>query len=181
MKKNAKNALKKQTTSKKQKLIGVTHYIDPKTGELVPMQVTKVEYRDFNFHKVWLQNLIVSLDDVTNKKMELAFWIIDNLNKENQLVMTYRTIAKKSGISEGTVKATMKALQTGSIPFLKKINSGAYQVNPEILWKGTHSSRMGIVFDYSTNKPEEEEFEEEFEEDYNEETVENKDNETDTD
>ena len=140
---------KVKTTSKKQKLIGTQEYVNQSTGEIVPMIVTSIEDRDFNFHKMWLNNLIMSLDEITNRKMELAFWIIENLNKENQLVMTQRKIAEKSGISYKTVCDTMRLLQQGEIPFLVKINSGAYQVNPDVIWKGSHTSRMGIVFDYS--------------------------------
>lgn len=139
------------TTSKKQKFVGIQEYINPQTGEVVPMQVTKLEDRDFNFHKVWLQHLITSLDEISNKKMELAFWIIENLNTENQLIMTQRTISQKTGISLGTVRDTMKALQNGKPAFLVKINSGAYQVNPQVIWKGSHGKRMGIVFDYVDN------------------------------
>lgn len=138
-------------TSKKQKFVGIQEYINPQTGEVVPMQVTKLEDRDFNFHKVWLQHLITSLDEISNKKMELAFWIIENLNTENQLIMTQRTISQKTGISLGTVRDTMKALQNGKPAFLVKINSGAYQVNPQVIWKGSHGKRMGIVFDYVDN------------------------------
>ena len=65
--------------------------------------------------------------------------------------MTQRVIAEKSGISLYTVINTMKALQEGNPAFLVKINSGAYQVNPDIVWKGSHNARMGIIFDYSDN------------------------------
>ena len=65
--------------------------------------------------------------------------------------MTQRVISEKSGISLYTVINTMKALQEGEPAFLVKINSGAYQVNPDIVWKGSHNARMGIIFDYSDN------------------------------
>ena len=42
----------------------------------------------------------------------------------------------------------MRALQEGEPSFLQKINSGAYRVNPEIIFKGSHSNRMGIVYEY---------------------------------
>lgn len=150
-------------TNKKQKLVGVQEYINPNTGELVPMQVVSVEDRDFNFHKVWLQHLVNSLDSISNQKLRLAFWIIDNLNKENQLVMTQRQISDKSGMSLKTVQRTMKSLQEGNPAFLVKINGGAYMVNPNIIWKGSHSSRMGIIFDYieATGTTQEEEKEDE--------------------
>lgn len=143
------------TKQKKQKYVGQTTVIDTNTGEMIPMQITQVEERDFNFHKVWLRNLIMSFEDISNQKLRLAFWIIEHLNKENQLVMTQQAIAEKSGISIGTVKETMKRLQgkgeNGSVPFLIRINSGAYQVNPDVIFKGTHGSRMGVIFDYGEN------------------------------
>ena len=135
-------------TNKKQKLVGIQEYLNPNTGELLPMQVVSIEDRDFNFHKVWLQHLVNSLDSISNQKLRLAFWIIDNLNKENQLVMTQRQIADKSGMSLKTVQRTMKSLQEGNPAFLVKINGGAYMVNPDVIWKGSHSSRMGVIFDY---------------------------------
>jgi len=141
------------TTSKKTKFVKNEVLYDAQ-GEAIPMQMISVEERDFNFHKVWLQNLINSLDGITNQRLKLAFWIIENLTKENLLVMTQRTIAKKAGMSLNTVIRTMKALQEGEKPFLIKINSGAYQVNPEIIWKGSHSNRMGIIFDYNTRASE---------------------------
>ena len=100
--------MSKQSTSKKQKFVGSKELIDPATGEIYPVQINTVEDRDFNFHKVWLQNFIMSLDSIANQKLKLAFWIIENLNKENMLVMTQRKIAEKTGISLRTVSKTMR-------------------------------------------------------------------------
>lgn len=140
-----------QITTKKQKFVGYKELIDPETGETYPMQMNVIEDRDFNFHKVWLQNLVNSIDGVINQKMKLAFWIIENLDKENQLIMTQRMIAEKTGISLQTVSKTIKLLckpPSGGIAFLQKINSGAYKVNPDVLFKGSHSNRMGLCFEY---------------------------------
>ena len=135
-------------TSKKQKFIGYKDLIDPDTGEHYPMQLSVVEDRDFNFHKIWLQHLVNSLDGISNQKLRLAFWIIEHLDKENQLVMTQRKIHEETGMSLQTVNRTLKALQEGEPPFLQKINSGAYRVNPDVIWKGSHSNRMGVCFKY---------------------------------
>lgn len=135
-------------TTKKQKFVGYRELVDPETGEKYPMQMNVLEDRDFNFHKVWLQHLVNSLDSISNQKLRLAFWIIDNLDRENKLTMTQRAIAEKSGMSYQTVNRTIKALQEGNPAFLVKINSGAYRVNPEVIWKGSHSNRMGICYEY---------------------------------
>lgn len=147
-------------TTKKQKFVGYKELVDPKTGEKYPMQMNVIEDRDFNFHKVWMQHLINSLDDISNQKLKLAFWIIDNLDKENQLVMTQRKMAEKSGISYQTVSRTIKLLCTptnkDTKPFLQKINGGAYRVNPEVLFKGSHGNRMGICYEYHKTNGEKE-------------------------
>ena len=151
-------------TTKKQKFVGYKTLVDPDTGETYPMQMNVLEDRDFNFHKVWLQHLVNSLDSISNQKLRLAFWIIDNLDKENQLIMTQRAIAEASGMSLQTVSRTLKALcekPDGGPAFLQKINSGAYRVNPEVIFKGSHSNRMGVCYEYrevdsrATEKPSE--------------------------
>lgn len=134
-------------TNKKVKFIGKETYINANTGELQEMQVTSVEERDFNFHKVWMKSFIATLDIVGNQKTKLCFWIIDNLNKENQLCYTYRQISDKTGISLDTVRITMRILLDAD--FLRKRNQGVYIVNPDIVFKGTRNGRMNILTQYN--------------------------------
>ena len=55
-------------TTKKQKFVGYKMLIDPETGEQYPMQMNVLEDRDFNFHKVWMQHLVTSLDGIRNQR-----------------------------------------------------------------------------------------------------------------
>ena len=66
--------------------------------------------------------------------------------------MTQRKIAKNSGISLYTVSETLKVLMDSN--FLQKINSGAYRVNPNVLWKGGKSARMNVLFKYHQDEKE---------------------------
>ncbi len=141
-----------KNTKKKVKVIGTENYIKQDTGEIKEMQVINVEERDFNFHKVWLGHIINSIDLIGNQKTKLAFWIIENLNKENQLIMTQRKIAEKTGMSMQTVSLTIKALIESN--FLVKINSGAYRVNPNVLFKGGKTDRLNVLIEYSNEKKE---------------------------
>ena len=136
-------------TTKKQKFVGFDE-LYTRDGEAVPVQISQIEDRDFNFHKLWLQMFINGLDRIANKKMKLAFWIIDHLNKENQLVYTFRRMAEETGLSIDTIIRTMKELQNGDPPFLKKLQSGVYVVNPDILYKGSHKGRMGVIYQFGT-------------------------------
>lgn len=134
-------------TTKKVKVIGTRKYINQDSGEIEDFQVVNIEEIDFNFHKIWLNHIINSLDLIGNQKTRLAFWIVDNLDKENKLTMTYRQISEKSGISYQTVSRTMKSLIESN--FLQQINQGAYRINPNIIFKGTRSGRLNVLYQYN--------------------------------
>lgn len=135
-----------ETTRKKVKVIGTENYINQKTGEINEMQIIDIEERDANFHKLWLGHILNSIDLIGNQKTKLAFWILDNLNSENQLIMTQREISNKTGIARGTITSTLKALVDSN--FLKMQQSGVYQVNPDVLFKGGKNSRMNVLIKY---------------------------------
>ena len=136
------------TTVKKVKVIGQQQYVNVNTGELETMNVTSIEDRDFNFHKVWMRNFLSTLDIVGNHKTLLCMWIVDHINRDNQLIGTMRVIANESGMSLETVRITLKILLDAD--FLRRVQSGVYIVNPEVIFKGSYSSRMNILNQYST-------------------------------
>lgn len=137
----------RQQTTKKVKYVGTETFINAETGEIMDMQVSNVEERDFNFHKVWMRNFISTLEVVGNQKTKLSFWIIDHLDKENKLCMTYRQIADETGISLDTVRLTMAILLDGN--FLRRVNQGCYIVNPDIMYKGSRTGRLNVLTQFS--------------------------------
>lgn len=137
---------KQRHTTKRVKVIGVQDYVNQTTGEVEQFHVIQEQDRDFDFHKVWLHSIIDSLDLIGNKKTKLAFWIIDHLDRENNLTMTYRQISEKSGISLETVRKTMKALIEAD--FMRRINQGAYCINPDVIFKGSRNGRLNILLRY---------------------------------
>lgn len=138
-----------QKTKKKVKFKGTETFINSVTGELIEMQVTDIEERDFNFHKIWLKNVINTLDIVGNQKTRLAFWIIEHLDRENQLTLTYRQICEEYKRTEGqnisldTVAKTMTILLNSD--FIRRKNTGCYIVNPDIIFKGTRTGRLNVL------------------------------------
>lgn len=142
---------------KKQRIIGTETYYKKSTGELVPMDI--VESReadtDVNFHKLFLKNFIHALKDVADRKTALCFWILSNLTKENLLLFTYRQIADKTGCSYKTVADTMQVLLNND--FLRRLGSGRYMVNPDIIFKGSYQRRAAALKKYFqaplTNSP----------------------------
>lgn len=142
---------KNTQTSKKVKFKGTVEFIDKATGELIPMQVSEIEERDFNFHKVWLQYFINTLDIVGNQKTRLCYWIIEHLDKENKLTMTYRQISQYSGVSLDTVQQTMSMLIESD--FLRRYNRGCYIINPDVIFKGTRNGRLNVLTMYHGAEP----------------------------
>lgn len=146
--KSQKNKYSKpKQTRKAVKFLGTKEFIDPETGEKETMQVTNIEERDANFHKIWLGHMLESLDMIGNQKIRVAMFIMENINKENELIMTYRVIAEKTETSLQTVSETMKALQESNM--LNKIRNGYYRVNPDIIFKGGKEDRMNVLLRYS--------------------------------
>ena len=142
-------------TSKKTRVVGTQEYINKNTGEIEEFQVLNFQDRDFNFHKIWLEHIINSLNIIGNQKLKLTFWIIDNLDQNNKLSLTYRQISQKSEIGYQTVTTTMKSLIESN--FLKRINQGTYIINPEFIFKGSHKSRINILYQYDQIAPNENE------------------------
>ena len=137
-------------TRKTVKILGKENYINQETGEIKEMQIINIEERDANFHKFWLSQIIQALDLIGNQKIKFLFWIFENLNKENQLIMTQRKMAEKTGMSTKTITETLKLLIQADV--LQKINSGAYRVNPNAIFKGGKNDRINVLIQYSENK-----------------------------
>lgn len=134
------------TTRKKVKIIGQREFYDKITGEVSTFNVIDIEERDANFHKIWLFNIINSINLIGNQKIKFAFWLIDNMDAENKICMTMRQMAKKSAISLDTVMRTLKILQDNG--FIIKKNMGVYQINPNAIWKGGKDQRLRVLLDY---------------------------------
>lgn len=141
------------TTRKKVKVVGTETYINQSTGEIRKMHVVDITERDANFYKLWLGHILQSIDLIGNQKTKLAFWIIEHLDKENQLIMTQRKISEKTGMSIQTVSRTLQALIDSN--FLVKINSGAYRVNPDVLFKGGANDRLDVLMSYHHERDDE--------------------------
>ena len=110
---------------------------------------------DANFSKIWLKTFITTVTDISNAKMKVAFWIIENLNSHNEIPYTQRDIARLSGFSLYTVTKAITALQRAG--FLRKIppsRGRGYMVNPNCLFRGDYPDRMLMVKRFETcNQP----------------------------
>lgn len=126
--------------TKKVKYIGTQEYINADTGELIEMQVSDIEERDFNFKKVWMKDFLNAMELVGNKKTKVAYYIVDSVKKDNTIGFTYEEIAEELNCSRKTVGEVVNALLKAN--FMRKIRTGAYHINPNLIFKGGNAQRL---------------------------------------
>lgn len=153
------------------KYIGNKTYIDAETGETItfPQFVQEIE-GDFNFNKFWLKNYITAMQELANQKMLIAFYLIEHIDYKNEISFTQRELAKATNTSVRTVNATIQKLMADKDengekqePFLVKIRNSFYQVNPNIVFKGSHDNRIGQVTIFKQRTEENKKLEKEME------------------
>lgn len=127
--------------------------IDQETGEVVHVdQITKRIYGTKQFWKVYLMDFLSVLGIIDNKQLDIFIYIAENTNQSTNLFIgTYKQIAKDVGVSEPTISKIMKKLQQNN--FVKKVQNGVYQVNPNVLMKGNDNKRQMLLNYYEEEKP----------------------------
>jgi len=140
----------KKIKKKKQYIVGRQTYINSSTGELIDCLVMEKEvHNDFNFHKVWINDLISILNLIGGKKLEVFKYLMNEMNASNNyIIATYEKIKKDTGISYQTIRNTLKVLLDTN--FLRKINNGVYMVNPDVIVKGNSAKREALLVKYTT-------------------------------
>ena len=155
MSKNNPNKESKITTIikvKKQHIIGTQKYVNPNTGEIIECVVIEKHIEnDFNFHKVWLNDLMTILGMIGTKKMRVLNYLLKNLiDKENLIVVSYKEIEKELKISSRTIAQTFKILQNAN--FIVQVKKGVWRVNPAFLVKGNTNKRQALMIKYAEDK-----------------------------
>lgn len=149
----AKTHRKKKTTVYGNETI----YKRDENGELQALDATVIDEEwdeevDINWDKIWLGEVMEALEQVGNKKIKVANYILTHRDKvTNFLIQTQREIAEACGVSKQTVTSTLKALEMADLIVAK---SGVYQVNPDRIAYGKHNKRMAILRIYRANKKE---------------------------
>lgn len=136
-----------KSTSKKTKVIGTEQYINNATGVIEDFQVVRIEDSDFNFDKFWVSQLLTAIDEFGNQKIKLLLYLIQNRERSNNaIIKTVRELAADTGISKDTISATLKILEEHGIV---KRKTGVIFISPEVVFRGSHSNRQRILFEYT--------------------------------
>jgi len=105
----------------------------PITGEIKEVDVVIKPTSRHNFYITYLSAIIQMIDGVGNQKMKVVKYILQNMDSNNKLVETTNEIAKKSGVSKGTVVETLKLLEQADVIARK---TGCVMLSPKIAHKG---------------------------------------------
>lgn len=143
-------------TTKKVKAIGsVKGFLtNIATGEMEAQdfQVIEVEDKDFNFEKIWVGHIIEVLGLIGNAKIQATLWLLKNKDENNYVFITARELAEKTNTSYQTAQRTIRALKDAN--FLRPMaKGGVYQINPNMIFKGSHKKRMNVCIKYKEQEP----------------------------
>lgn len=127
--------------------------VDTETGEqIIVDQITKRVYGSKNFWKMYLMDFLMVLGIIDSKQVDIFIYIVENTNQSNNMfVGTYDKIAQDVGVCRQTIAKIMKKLQDNN--FVKRVQNGAWLVNPNILMKGNDQKRQILLSYYESEKP----------------------------
>ena len=145
---------KKKVRKKTQTIVGTQRYINADTGEILETTVIEKEVdRDFNFHKIWLNDLMSVLNLIGGKKLDILKYLLSEMRtQDNTISVTYTKIQEKLNTSRKTIAETMKILQEAN--FITKVQNGLYMVNPDVIVRGNGKKRDALMIKYVEAKNE---------------------------
>ncbi len=128
-------------------------FINQETGEIITVdQINKMVYGSKNFWKCYLMDFLAILGIIDSKQVDIFVYIAENTNPSNNMFIgTYKKISKDVGVSEPTISRMMKKMQENN--FIKKVQNGVWQVNPNILMKGDDRKRQILLSYYQSDEP----------------------------
>ncbi|MBQ8271364.1 MAG: replication/maintenance protein RepL [Bacteroidaceae bacterium] len=138
---------KKDSVTKEQTVRYET-WVNPETGEAREFAVVDKPYQsDYNFHKVWLNDLAKVMGILGGAKIQVFSWILGEINPfSNEVSFNTAEAMKAAKVGRNTVLETVQLLIKAN--FMKKIRSCVYRINPKMLVKGSHNRRVGIMLKY---------------------------------
>lgn len=127
--------------------------IDTETGEEIEVdQITKVVYGSKNFWKCYLMDFLTALGMIDSRQLDVLLYILENTrSSDNLFIGTYDKIMKDVECSRQTIATAMKKLQDQDL--IKRVQNGVWQINPNIMVKGSDKKREMLLSYYQSDEP----------------------------
>lgn len=148
-KKQQKQRLPKLSGVKQQEqIVSTQRWVNQETGEeRVFTVIGRSEMGDYGFHKVWLEDLSRIIGVLGGSRIKVFSYILNNLNPiSNQFGGTIREVSEILGIDKTSVQSTVTTLIEQG--FMKRVRNGTYQISSNVLVKGNHEKRAGLMLTY---------------------------------
>jgi hypothetical protein len=146
-----KPKVKNTKKTKTQMVVGHRYMYNPETGQEEKMTlIQKNVNADFNFHKIWLQDLLLVLNTVGDKKIKVLTYLLGIMNeKDNSMVFTQRLVNEITGVSLPTVNKTIKELIEVKAIIQDPNIKQRYYFNPDLIMKGDSNKRRKLLIEYN--------------------------------
>lgn len=122
--------------------------VDLETGEEFESYSIVKEVGDNGFKKVFLGEILGIIDEVSNSKMKFLIWLLDSIDNKNQIIGTYDSFAKKSGISRETIARLVPILIKANV--IKRPMPSVYMLNPDIVAGVGSNRRANLLIQYKS-------------------------------
>lgn len=131
--------------------VGNASYVNQSTGEVEDFTVIKKNInQDFNFHKIWLQDLLQVLNTFGNAKIKVLTHLLKIMrNADNSVNFTYRSLSEDTGISYPTVNQTINELLNANVLKRDEKVKSLYVFNPDLIVKGNSDKRKRLLIEYN--------------------------------
>lgn len=130
------------------KFIGQEEWINKRTGEIRTVdEFERNTGRTEKFMITYLAEIISLIDKLGNQKMKVVKYILANMDKSNNtLITTTRELAKNSKVGFNTVIETLKILDTAGII---QRRTGSIMINPRLVNNKRASGEATMMVRYS--------------------------------
>ncbi|HCB9725229.1 TPA: replication/maintenance protein RepL, partial [Escherichia coli] len=79
-------------------------------------------------------------------KLKFILWLIENADKQNRIIGTFKQLSDASGVSFATVARLMPMLREADILRLK--SPSVYIINPDLVTSVSSNSRQALLVRY---------------------------------
>ena len=127
-------------------IITTKDYVDPVTNQKETFSVIQQETTGRRgFHILYMTSLMKLFDILGGKKYKIVEFLIDNMNNDQQIIMTIQEIANKSNISKVTIIETLKIMEENELIIRK---TGMIMFNPKFFNKKSQTGEQKLLLTF---------------------------------
>jgi DNA-binding transcriptional ArsR family regulator len=132
---------------------GEREFLDTATGEIFGAQVVAREVDgDAGFDKIWLGAILELVNEVGGQKYRVLLWLLQNRDAKNVVRATKEEIASATGVARATITRLLAALRSADV--ISEVRRSVWRLNPNVVWKGQHHTRMSVLIQYRDERAE---------------------------